>query len=291
MTDSLYQGVDPPYLEARRVLLDALFALEPHGQAFIVVGAQAIYLHTGDVDPTIAIAPFTTDGDLALDPSYLGDDPALEDALRGADFDLQRNPAGHVQPGAWYRNVVIEGQVNVVPLDLLVPEASIPKDSHRGVRLGVHGKQAARKVAGLEAALIDHNTMTISALDPEDGRSIGAEVAGPAALFIAKAYKIAERVASGKQNRYDDKDASDVLRLMQAIDPADVAETIRNLLANSLVEESVRLGLDYLRDLFGSRSGAGVAMAHRALREVMPEDRITVICTSYIQHLFDSMDG
>lgn len=47
--------VDPRYVEARRVLLDALEALRPHRNAVIVAGAQAVYLHTGPGD--LAIAP------------------------------------------------------------------------------------------------------------------------------------------------------------------------------------------------------------------------------------------
>jgi hypothetical protein len=62
---------DPRYVAARRVLLDALTAPEPHGRAFIVVGAQAIYLRTGSADLSMTVAPFTTDGDLALDPRHL----------------------------------------------------------------------------------------------------------------------------------------------------------------------------------------------------------------------------
>ncbi len=54
------------YVAARKVLLDALMALAPHGRAIIVAGAQAVYLRTGSAD--LAVAPFTTDGDLALDP-------------------------------------------------------------------------------------------------------------------------------------------------------------------------------------------------------------------------------
>lgn len=38
---------DPQYVAARAVLLDALEALGPQRDAVIVVGAQAIYLHTG----------------------------------------------------------------------------------------------------------------------------------------------------------------------------------------------------------------------------------------------------
>lgn len=41
-------AVDPEYVEARRVLLDALEALGPHRKAVVLVGAQAIYLRVGE---------------------------------------------------------------------------------------------------------------------------------------------------------------------------------------------------------------------------------------------------
>jgi len=82
--------LDPRCVQARRVLLDALFALAPYGAAIIVAGAQAIYLHTGDAD--FAIAPFTNDSDVAINPSLLGDDPLLEAAMRDAGFELSPRP-------------------------------------------------------------------------------------------------------------------------------------------------------------------------------------------------------
>ncbi len=72
--------LDPLYVAARRVLINALVTLAPHGKAIIVVGAQAVYLRIGLNDVAIAIAPYTTDGDLALDPSLLGDE--VESILR-----------------------------------------------------------------------------------------------------------------------------------------------------------------------------------------------------------------
>ena len=69
------QDLDPRYVAARRVLLDALTVLAPHGDAVILAGAQAVYLHTGAAD--LAIAPYTTDGDLVLDPLLLGEAPEL----------------------------------------------------------------------------------------------------------------------------------------------------------------------------------------------------------------------
>ena len=56
--DDLSEGVvEPIYVEARRVLLDALTALAPQGPAVIVAGAQAVYLRTGAAD--VAVAPYT----------------------------------------------------------------------------------------------------------------------------------------------------------------------------------------------------------------------------------------
>lgn len=70
------EGFDPEYVAACRVLLDALEALAPHRSAFMVAGAQAVYLRAGESET--GIAPYTTDGDLALDPMLLTDDPRLE---------------------------------------------------------------------------------------------------------------------------------------------------------------------------------------------------------------------
>jgi len=143
---------DPRYVEARRVLLDALQALEPHAGAVIVAGAQAVYLHTGDAD--IAIAPYTTDGDLVLDPTLLGDDPQLEKAMTAAHFTLFLQLGGHTEPGTWTATAMIDDEQIIVPVDLIVPRALVSGGS-RGARLGVHGKRAARQVAGIEAVLID----------------------------------------------------------------------------------------------------------------------------------------
>jgi hypothetical protein len=97
------EPIDPGYVAARRVLLDALQALAPHGPAVIVAGAQAVYLHTGDSE--LAVAPYTTDGDLAIDPTLLEDEPRLEAAMRAAGFDLDLS-----EPGIWLQRAVVRGE-------------------------------------------------------------------------------------------------------------------------------------------------------------------------------------
>ena len=66
-------------VRARSALLDALDALAPHLDAVVVVGAQAIYMHTGKLD--VALAEATKDSDVAVDPRVLPDDPRIENAI------------------------------------------------------------------------------------------------------------------------------------------------------------------------------------------------------------------
>ena len=187
---------DPRYVAARKVLLHALFALAPHGKAVIVAGAQAIYLHTGAND--IGIAPYTTDGDLALDSTLLGDTPELEATMRAAGFEILAQPMG--QPGIWTVTLDIEGVETIVPVDLIVPDAIAPPGGRRSARIAPHGRQSARKAVGLEAAIVDHSPMTIAALDPDDGRSIIVEVAGARRHARGQGPQD-QRPAQGEQDR------------------------------------------------------------------------------------------
>jgi hypothetical protein len=64
---------DPLYVRARSALLDALDALQPHLDAVVLVGAQAVYVHTGNAD--VGGAEYTTDADFSISPSELADSP------------------------------------------------------------------------------------------------------------------------------------------------------------------------------------------------------------------------
>lgn len=57
----------PTMVIARRTLLDALEALTSQRDALVLVGAQAIYLYTGDAD--VPIETRTKDSDLVLVPT------------------------------------------------------------------------------------------------------------------------------------------------------------------------------------------------------------------------------
>ena len=77
---------------ARSSLLDALGALEQQKEALVLVGAQAIYLRVGEA--YAAVAPFTTDGDLLIDPASLADDPRIATLMEAGGFRLVEEDVG-----------------------------------------------------------------------------------------------------------------------------------------------------------------------------------------------------
>jgi hypothetical protein len=237
---------DPLYVKARKVLLDALAALEQHLDALVLVGAQAVYIHTGDAD--LAVAEYTTDADIAISPAELRDQPLLADALSRAGL----KPGD--QPGRWT-------SPDGVYVDLLVPEA-LAGAGRRGARLGPHGNSAARRAKGLEGAMVDRDRRTIKALDPKDERQVEIAVAGPSALLVAKIHKIKERV--NQKDRSNDKDALDVLRLLRSVATEVLVEHLSTLRASDLAADVTAEALAELTVLFGASSSSGVVMAVRA---------------------------
>lgn len=171
----------PEYIVARRVLLDALIALESHLPSLVLVGAQAVYLHTGDGDLNVPL--LTTDADLALNTDDLDENPEIGTVLRAAGFSPGPNP------GHWVDDREVAVDLMVVP-----HQAGTTKASARAARLAPHEKLTARIARGLEPAMVDHAVVSISALETSDDRSVDLRVAGPAALLTAKAIKISERL-------------------------------------------------------------------------------------------------
>lgn len=238
-------------VRARSALLDALEALDEHRDAVIVIGAQAIYLHTGGAE--VALAEATKDSDLALDPRKLLDDPLIETAMTRARF--YPNPISK-QPGAWMNSAGI-------PVDLMVPEELAGQGGARGARIPPHDNRSTRRARGLEAALVDNSILDIHALDDSDSRIYGARVAGPAALLVAKLHKIGERQSS--PTRLLDKDAHDIYRLLVAVETEQIVQSLKILAQDPLSQSATNEAILYLETLFAaSPESLGSAMAGRA---------------------------
>ena len=262
--------MDELYVIARRVLLDALGALGEHRDATILVGAQAIYLHTGDAD--LGVAEYTTDADLALDPALLAEIPPLEQALESAAFHRSRNAVG-----IWKTRRRTSAALEIdVQVDLLVPTTVSPGTGRRAARLQGHAINAARKVDGLEGVLVDVAQHDIASLEPaEDPRIVRAKVAGPGALLVAKMFKIRDRRSSVRAN---DKDALDVLRILQSIATQDLARRLTSILDHGRSATTGARAVEIFAELFGNRGAEGAIMAARAAQPVMDADQVRLTC-------------
>ena len=256
--------VDANYVRARSGLLDALAALGPLREAAVLVGAQAIYEYTRDHAWDYAVSPFTFDADLALIPELLVDDPNVVDAMQNAGYILTD------QPGIYRRD-------DGVQVDLLVPEA-VGGRIGRGAGLGVHGNRAARQVRGLEGTLVSRRPVTVRALVAEDDRAYEMNVAGPAALLVAKVHKLMDRVNAGDNRRIISKDAFDVFRLLQAVDPVALIDEVSLLAAAQVSSEVTAEAMAGFRELFGTPSGAGTVMVAEHVAGI--EDRDVIIASS-----------
>jgi hypothetical protein len=261
-------------VEARRVVLDVLSALDPHLHAVVLVGAQAVYLRTeGRIE---GYQPFTTDADIVLDPSRLEPIPPLGEAMARAGFTLTD------EPGIWEARFNRPGfdEEIVVPVDLIVPEELASKAGRRAARLpGGHGKTTARKSPGLAGAVVDNSPIELTALEPGDQRRRPVKVAGYGALLVAKLHKLGDRLTTPA--RLQAKDAGDAYRLFDAIAPDDMAAILTSLLADERSRATTTEALIYLDELFGTRASVGVRLAVDALRGLLPEETIAAAVTAY----------
>lgn len=272
------------YVAARGILLDALEGLGSQRDAIIVVGAQAVYLQTGDAG-IVGVSPYTTDADLVLAPTRLAAEPHIEELMGNAGF------AHRGEPGVWWKTVDVNGTATAIDVDVMVPAAYAPAGGRRSVYLPPHDKMIARKVVGLEGSILDNDLLEVVALDDSDSRRFTVRVAGPAALVVAKVYKLRDRLAGGKVGRIADKDASDVFRLMQTIPIPKFLDRLRPLLADETAAPVCREALGLLVQLFGARNAEGVRMASDALRVAVPPERVSAICTSFVRDVGTALNG
>lgn len=262
------------YIEARCVLLNALDALRPHQDAIVLIGAQAVYLRTIGRLPTYQ--PFTTDADLVLNPSKLLTIPSLAQSMRDAGFVLTD------EPGIWEARFQRTGFVDeiVVPVDLIVPEKVASTAGRRSARLpGDHGANTARKCTGVEGALVDFGPIEITSLELSDQRSIIVNVAGEAALLVAKLHKLGDRIDQAR--RREPKDVGDIYRLFDAVAPDDMGVKLKVLLADERSATTTVVALNYAELLFGTPASTGVRLGVEALRAVIPEETVSAVLTGY----------
>jgi hypothetical protein len=269
----------PITVAARRVLLDALVALEYQRDSLVLVGAQAIYLYTGAAD--VALATTTKDSDIALIPARLAPEPTLDAALTAAGFAHDRSIQ---QPGEWSSRNALDP-----PVELLVPEGLHSGGGRRGARIPPHSKHSARVVPGLEVAAMSNRQMPIRSLEPaSDAREITIRVASPAGLLVAKAYKIGER-ATTSPKRLLDKDAHDLYRLLFAVPAADVVADLRLALDDEVAGPVARRALSWLGELSATLDSLIPQMAGRAEEIAGDPEDVSQRTWALVQDVLDAM--
>ncbi len=239
-------------IEARRALLDVLEALGDQRESVILIGAQAIYLHTSSFDSSVA--EYTKDADLALKLDGLANEPSIGFLLTQAGFSLTESN----NPGQWL-------SASRTPVDIMVPK-KLAGDHRRRADLPGHGDRTARSTHGIEGCLVDCELRLIETSDVSDTRSFEILVAGPASLLVAKAFKISERLSDDRL--VQDKDAHDIYRLLAAVPLEVLVDGFEKLVCDPFSQDVTRNGLVYLQELFAA--GAEAPGSMRAGRAEAP---------------------
>jgi hypothetical protein len=127
--------------------------------------------------------------------------------------------------------------------------------------------------------VVDHGPVEITAIDPADERSIVINVAGEAAMLVAKLHKLGDRLE--KPERLDAKDTGDVYRLFDVIAPDDMATRLERLLDDERSAGATAKAIAYGDVLLGSASDTGVRLGVDALRTTIPEATAVAVLTGY----------
>jgi hypothetical protein len=167
----------------------------------------------------------------------------------------------------------------------------------RSARIPPHDDRAARNVRGLEGALFDFDLMTIDALDAADKRRFEIAVAGPAALVVAKAHKIRERLSRPKRSNTIAKDALDVVRILRGCTEEDVARRWRSLLEGGAPDDNVRRAtsvvaaeaMEFIRAEFAVGAGRGCDLTVRAAAGTEDPDLLRASTVDLARRVLDRL--
>lgn len=245
---------------SRRLLITTIIALGPYTDALTIVGAHAVHLWVqkkwGPID-----MESTRDGDLVVDPVFVAEDPKILDLMASIGLEPARDERPGIYGYSTERDLPWEQRTTV---DLLVPEGYAGK---KGRTAKIAGQdKAATRAYGLELAVHDRVLTEISTIDAELMISAKAYVAGPAALLIAKAHKVYERLADleRRPDRLRPKDSGDIALLMMVTDGTEVAETMMtHAKAHAEIRKVVNEGAQHLIDMY-SVQNATIVRDHMA---------------------------
>jgi hypothetical protein len=262
---------------SRRLLVHTIDALNDFNDAVTVIGAHAVHFWVERAwGPTEMEA--TRDGDLVIDPAFVTDDPKLIDMMTAAGV----TPALPDRPGIYgFANETGLEWKQRTTVDLIVPE-TYAGAGRRAARIPGQ-RNAASRALGLELAVWDRTFTKITTID-EPIESVEAYVAGPAALLVAKAHKVHERMAdfSTRPHRLKPKDSGDVALLMMVSDPATVAETMRAACdAHPEIADVVASAATWIIEMYGASTAIPYQQAIDSLIARFDDQEIISVLESW----------
>lgn len=134
-------------------------------------------------------------------------------------------------------------------------------DQHEARLSPPNSKRDAGRATGIELAVIDHTEMLVGNDPPQT-----VNVAGPAAIIIAKAHKIGERTALSPR-RVAPKDVADIAALTHIITPKQFNNVIDHAVNNPLTRTAAQQGITHLHQLFEHPYAIGYTIAANAYPE------------------------
>jgi hypothetical protein len=261
--EALEPARDPEVISSRRALIDVIVGLAAHSDALTVLGGHAVIEVTQDI-PNLPPDDTTSDGDLGVTPELLGDDPKIGERMAELGYEAARPE----RPGIWSpisqrdRDIHQRDSVDLIaPLEVAYPPGT--RRPTRGARVGAHGAHAVSATRGTELSVIDRRRMMLRSFD--DGPGVEVNVAGPAALLCAKAYKLHDRMDLRELRRNGErlrsKDFADLYRLTLAISPEDARAVFTEGENTDRIGQAVKLGREYLLEILDDEEDVAVRVA------------------------------
>ncbi len=111
-------------------------------------------------------------------------------------------------------------------------------------------------------------------------------MAGPAALLVAKTFKLGERMDNPR--RFLPKDAGDIFRLYEANSVDEMLSRLRPVRDDERSADVTAQAMNYLRALFATPRSPGIELADDALGQVGHRDDVTRTMVDYTRDVLAS---
>jgi hypothetical protein len=203
----------------------------------------------------------TRDADVVINPSFVADNPNIIEILKSIGLESAIKDRPGIYGLETEFNLPLEARTT---FDILVPEMYAGK-GRRAARIPGQ-KNAAGRAMGLELSLWDRHLLKLETVD-EPKKEVEAYVAGPAALLVAKAHKVHERLeqVSSRPERLRPKDSGDIALLTMVSDPSEVAQTIKNeVRSHPEITTVVQLAFKWLIEMYGDSPTAPITRKQAA---------------------------